>query len=65
MKKKKKERFVVEEGETIDDCLSRMEKLGYTPIRRMEEPVLKEVKVDGKIEIEVAYQRIVFEGILR
>lgn len=65
MSKKRKERFVVEEGETIDDCLSRMEKQGYTPVRRMEEPVLKEVKKKGKTEIEVAYQRIVFEGILR
>jgi hypothetical protein len=60
--KKKKQRFYVEENETIDDCLSRMAKEGYMPVRRMEEPVLKEVKRNGKMDVEVARQRIVFEG---
>ncbi|MCE7792585.1 NETI motif-containing protein [Salipaludibacillus sp. CUR1] len=60
--KKKKQRFYVEENETIDDCLSRMVKEGYMPVRRMEEPVLKEVKRNGKMDVEVARQRIVFEG---
>ncbi|MFC4736659.1 NETI motif-containing protein [Bacillus daqingensis] len=53
-----KKKFYVETNETIDDCLRRMEEEGYTPVRRMEEPVLKE-KGSG---VEVAYQRIVFEG---
>jgi len=60
--KKKKKRFDVEENESIEQCLSRMEKQGYLPVRRMEEPVLKEVKGGGKNDVEVAYQRIVFEG---
>ncbi|SES00625.1 NETI motif-containing protein [Salipaludibacillus aurantiacus] len=60
--KKKKQRFYVEENETIDDCLARMAKEGYMPVRRMEEPVLKEVKRNGKMDVEVARQRIVFEG---
>ncbi|NJP39357.1 NETI motif-containing protein [Alkalicoccus luteus] len=53
-----KKKFYVEANETIDDCLNRMAAEGYTPVRRMEEPVLKE---KGK-DVEVAYQRIVFEG---
>ncbi|RKL67156.1 hypothetical protein CR203_11635 [Salipaludibacillus neizhouensis] len=60
--KKKKQRFYVEENESIDACLDRMKNDGYTPVHRMEEPVLKEVKKNGKIEIEVSHQRIVFEG---
>ncbi len=35
---------------------------GYMPVRRMEEPVLKEVKHGGKTDVEVSHQRIVFEG---
>ncbi|WP_280770371.1 NETI motif-containing protein [Salipaludibacillus daqingensis] len=60
--KKRKQRFYVEENETIDQCLSRMQKEGFQPVRRMEEPVLKEVKGGKKNDVEVAYQRIVFEG---
>ncbi|PYZ92226.1 hypothetical protein CR194_15420 [Salipaludibacillus keqinensis] len=62
MAKKKKQRFYVEENETIDQCLARMKKENYIPVRRMEEPVLKEVKGGKKNDVEVAYQRIVFEG---
>ncbi|CAM3915613.1 NETI motif-containing protein [Alkalicoccus chagannorensis] len=57
-KKKKKKKFVVEKGESITECLARMEKEGYHPVRRMEEPVLQETK-EG---VETAYQQIVFEG---
>jgi len=60
--KKKKKRFDVGETESVDQCLSRMADDGYMPVRRMEEPVLKEVKGGGKNDVEVAYQRIVFEG---
>jgi hypothetical protein len=58
----KKKKFYVEETETINDCLERMGAEGYMPVRRMEEPVLKEVKRGGKMEVEVSHQRIVFEG---
>lgn len=57
-----KQKFYVEDGETITDCLDRMKKEGYAPVRRMEEPILQEVKKNGKVEVEVARQRIVFEG---
>ncbi|MBU9721238.1 MULTISPECIES: NETI motif-containing protein [Bacillaceae] len=61
-KKRAKQKFYVEDGETIDDCLNRMRAEGYVPVRRMEEPILKEVKKNGKTEVEVAKQQIVFEG---
>lgn len=61
-KSKGKKRFVVEEGESINDCLDRMKKDGYFPVRRMEEPILQEVVRAGKVEIETARQQIVFEG---
>jgi NADPH-dependent glutamate synthase beta subunit-like oxidoreductase len=64
-KKPSKKKFVVEAGETISDCLDRMRREGYTPVRRMEEPVFHEVQRNGKTEVEVKEQRIVFEGKLQ
>jgi NETI protein len=61
-KKPSKKKFFVEAGETISDCLDRMTREGYTPVRRMEEPVFHEVQRNGKTEVEVKEQRIVFEG---
>ncbi|TMW71096.1 NETI motif-containing protein [Alteribacter natronophilus] len=58
----KKAKFTVEEGETVAGCLQRMNAAGYTPVRRMEEPVLMEVERGGKNEVEVSHQKIVFEG---
>lgn len=57
-----KKKFFVEEGESISECLDRMAKEGYTPIRRMEEPIFQEIKKDGKVEKEVFKQNIMFEG---
>ncbi|MFC6040402.1 NETI motif-containing protein [Paenisporosarcina macmurdoensis] len=45
--KKKTVWFEVEENETIDDCLKRMQKEGYMPTGRREEPVFQEI--DGEI----------------
>ncbi|GGE68878.1 NETI motif-containing protein [Priestia taiwanensis] len=64
MTKKKKQKFEVHENETITDCLDRMKAEGYTPVRRMEEPVFHEVTVNGKKEVEPCGSKIVFEGIL-
>ncbi len=61
-KKLKKKKFVVESGETISQCLDRMAKEGYTPVRRMEEPVFHEVNQGGKLETVVKEQKITFEG---
>ncbi|WP_147803176.1 NETI motif-containing protein [Alkalicoccus halolimnae] len=54
----RKKKFYVGEKETIGECLDRMKLEGYTPVRRMEEPVLKETKKG----VETAYQRIIFEA---
>ncbi|EIT84901.1 hypothetical protein A374_13150 [Fictibacillus macauensis ZFHKF-1] len=61
-KKPKKMKFEVQPGESLSACLDRMASQGYTPVRRMEEPVFIEVKKNGKITQEYHEQRIVFEG---
>jgi NETI protein len=61
-KKPSKKKFAVETGESLSACLDRMAKEGYTPVRRMEEPVFHEVKRNGRLEPEVKEQRIIFEG---
>ncbi|MFN2747957.1 MULTISPECIES: NETI motif-containing protein [Bacillus] len=62
MTKPKKKRFEVAEGETIDTVLNRMQQEGYTPVRRMEEPVFKEKKENGTIQAVPCGRKIIFEG---
>jgi hypothetical protein len=62
MKKNAKRKFEVGDNETIDQCLERMRDEGYTPVRRIEEPVFQEVKREGQIEIEPCGRKIIFEG---
>lgn len=58
-----KKKFEVQENETISDCLDRMRKEGYQPIRRMEEPIFIEVKGAGnQVAQQVHKQKIIFEG---
>ncbi|MEH7351393.1 NETI motif-containing protein [Gottfriedia acidiceleris] len=57
-----KKKFEVFENETINDCLERMEREGYTPVKRMEVPIFSEQMVNGKVEIEPTGRKIVFEG---
>jgi hypothetical protein len=57
-----KKKFNVEENETIDQCLDRMKQEGYTPIRRMEEPLFQETEKNGIKDIEPCGRMIVFEG---
>jgi NETI protein len=59
----KKKRFEVQTNESIDDCLDRMKQEGYMPIKRMEKPVFKEVKVNGQMSYEPVSQQIIFEAI--
>ncbi|MDX8362840.1 MULTISPECIES: NETI motif-containing protein [Bacillaceae] len=61
-KKPKKKKFVVAENETISDCLDRMKKEGYSPTRRTEEPVFKEVEKGGEVSVVPSGSTIVFEG---
>ncbi|MBD8069662.1 NETI motif-containing protein [Bacillus sp. PS06] len=62
MTKKTKLKFEVEKNETIDQCIERMKKEGYTPVRRMEEPIFQEVERNGTIEVEPCGRKIIFEG---
>jgi hypothetical protein len=57
-----KRKFEVFENETINDCLERMQREGYTPVKRMEVPIFSEQMVNGKVEIEPTGRKIVFEG---
>ncbi|WP_449538643.1 NETI motif-containing protein [Ferdinandcohnia sp. Marseille-Q9671] len=65
MKKPAKQRFEVQENETIDQCLERMSAEGYSPVRRMEEPLFKEVERNGEIKVEPCGRKIIFEGKLQ
>ncbi|EEM10573.1 hypothetical protein bmyco0003_26580 [Bacillus pseudomycoides] len=42
-----------------------MEREGYAPSRRMEEPIFHEVKKDGQTVVEPCGRKIVFEGKLK
>ena len=61
-KGKKKQMYEVGEHESIDDCLNRMKKDGYAPVRRMEKPIFKEVQKNGAVEYEPAGRQIIFEA---
>ena len=62
-KNNSKKRFEVEENETIGQCLDRMKKEGYTPIRRAEEPVFREEKRNGEKVMEPVGKTIVFHAV--
>ncbi|OLS40862.1 NETI motif-containing protein [Bacillus sp. MRMR6] len=59
---KKKLQFEVLENETIDDCLERIKKQGYTPIRRTEKPIFQEVIKGNETSYEPVGRQIVFEA---
>jgi hypothetical protein len=59
----RKKRFEVEANETINDCLDRMKKEGYTPVRRAEEPIFQEVVKNGEKMMEPVGRQIVFQGV--
>ncbi|MCM3762060.1 NETI motif-containing protein [Halalkalibacter oceani] len=64
MTKKRKQRFEVQETETIADCLERMKKEGYQPVRRLEKPIFEEKGSKQQKEYVPVRQQIIFEGIL-
>jgi hypothetical protein len=66
MVRKKTKQFEVLENESIADCLERMKKEGYTPVRRIEKPVFKEARQkNGEESFEYAKQVVKFEGVHR
>ncbi|AZB41458.1 NETI motif-containing protein [Bacillus sp. FJAT-42376] len=60
--KPNKKKFELGENESIADVLDRMKEEGYSPVRRIEEPIFQEVKENGKTEIIPVGRSIVFEG---
>ncbi len=56
-----KKTFEVLEHETIADCLERMKREGYTPVRRIEKPIFYQKQ--KKTNPEYLKQQIIFEGI--
>ncbi|MCD8500439.1 MAG: NETI motif-containing protein [Bacillaceae bacterium] len=64
-KKPNKKKYEVHEGETISQCLDRISKDGYTPVRRMQQPIFQEVIKNGVAETEVIGENIVFEAKLK
>jgi hypothetical protein len=61
---KKKMQFEVQENESIEDCLNRMKKLGYTPVRRTEKPIFQELIKGSETIYEPVARQIIFEGAL-
>lgn len=64
-KKPQKKKYEVAENESISECLDRIEKDGYTPVRRMQQPYFQEINKNGKVETELAGQKIIFEAKLK
>lgn len=60
---KKKMQFEVQENESIEDCLERMKKQGYIPVRRTEKPIFQEVVNGKETSYEPVGRQIVFEAI--
>ena len=52
-------KFKVNENDTISDCIARMRKEGYMPVRRIEKPVYFE---DKQGNIKILRQDIQFVG---
>jgi hypothetical protein len=59
---KKKMEFEVNENESIEECLDRIKKAGYMPIRRTEKPIFQEVKNGNETKYEPVGRQIVFEA---
>jgi hypothetical protein len=59
---KSKMTFEVQDNESIDDCIERMKRLGYSPTRRIEKPIFQEVINNGQISYEPIGKQIIFEA---
>lgn len=54
--------FEVQENETIEECLNRINKAGYMPIRRTEKPIFQEVIKGSETVYEPIGRQIIFEA---
>ncbi len=59
----KKMKFEVLETETISECLDRIQKEGYTPVKRIEKPIFKETIVNGQKSYEPVASQVIFEAV--
>ncbi|MCT2536783.1 NETI motif-containing protein [Aquibacillus koreensis] len=59
-----KKRFELQENESIDQCLDRIKQEGYTPVRRVEEPVFQEIEQNGQKTYEPVGRKVIFDSIL-
>ncbi|WP_235988962.1 NETI motif-containing protein [Aquibacillus kalidii] len=62
-KTRMKKQYEVGEQETVDQCIDRIRKEGYTPIRRIEKPIFKEVEQNGDIGYEPVSRTIIFDAV--
>ena len=62
MAKPKKQRFELQDNESISECLERMKREGYFPIKRTEKPIFKEVKDGSQTDYIPVGRQIIFEG---
>ncbi|WP_428910653.1 NETI motif-containing protein [Niallia sp. Krafla_26] len=58
----KKKIYEVEENETVNDCLNRIQNDGYMPVKRIEKPIFQEKVSAGQVSFEPAGRKIIFEA---
>ncbi|UFT99904.1 NETI motif-containing protein [Radiobacillus kanasensis] len=63
MSKNKKKRYQMEKNETIEQCLERIKRDGYMPVRRTEQPVFQEKKENGETSYEPVGRIICFDAV--
>jgi hypothetical protein len=59
--KQKKLTYEVQDHETIDQCLDRIQKDGYVPIKRIEKPIFQEKVENNQIIYEPIDSQVLFE----
>ena len=47
---------------SINDCLDRIKKNGYVPVKRIEKPIFQEKLKNGQVSYEPAGRKIIFEA---
>ncbi|MFE8701299.1 NETI motif-containing protein [Cytobacillus sp. FJAT-54145] len=62
MSKGNKKVFEVLENETISQCMDRIQSEGYTPFRRTEKPIFKEIMNGDTVSYEPIGRQILFEA---
>lgn len=53
--------YQVEKNETIDQCLTRIQKDGYMPVKRTEKPIFKEIQEGNEVKYIPVGRHIIFE----